>query len=90
MVVAAGMLLAALRSGSVGAGWRRLARAGLAALLGAAAGGSAGYALAAAMDSNGTVAIVGTGVLAAGVGAVVFAGVIAVIDRDDLRTVLRR
>ena len=90
MVVAAGLLLAALRAGSVGAGWRRLARAGLAALLGAAAGGSAGYALAAAMDSNGTVAIVGTGVLAAGVGAVVFAGVIAVIDRDDLRTVMRR
>jgi putative peptidoglycan lipid II flippase len=90
MVVAAGMLLAALRSGSVGAGWRRLARAGLAALLGAAAGGSAGYALGAAMDSNGTVAIVGTGVLAAGAAAVVFAGVIAVIDRDDLRSVLRR
>jgi hypothetical protein len=42
------------------------------------------------MDSNGTVAIVGTGVLAAGAAAVVFAGVIAVIDRDDLRTVMRR
>ena len=90
MVVAAGLLLAALRAGSVGAGWRRLARAGLAALLGAAAGGSAGYALAAAMDSNGTVAIVGSGIAAALVAAAVFAGVVALADREDLRMVLRR
>jgi murein biosynthesis integral membrane protein MurJ len=90
MVVAAVLLLAALRSGSVGAGWRRLARAGLAAPLGAAVGGAAGYAVAVAVGGAGTAAIVGTGVLAAATAAAVFVGVLALIDRDDLRMVFRR
>jgi putative peptidoglycan lipid II flippase len=90
MAVAAGLLLVALRPGSAGAGWRQLARAGLAAIGGAAAGGAAGFALSSALDPSGTVATVGSGVLAAGVAAVVFGAVAALVDRDDLRAVLGR
>ena len=90
MAVAAGLLLVALRPGSAGAGWRRLARAGVAALAGAGAGGVAGFAVAGALDSESTGATVGTGVLAATVAALVFVGIVAIVDRDDLRAVLRR
>jgi peptidoglycan biosynthesis protein MviN/MurJ (putative lipid II flippase) len=90
MAVAAGLLLVALRSGSAGAGWRRLARAGLAAVAGAGAGAVAGFAAAGVLDSVGTAATVGTGVLAAAVATVVFVGVVALVDYDDLRAVLRR
>jgi putative peptidoglycan lipid II flippase len=90
MAVAAALLLAALRPGSAGAGWRHLVKAGLAAVIGAAAGGLAGSALAGAIEVESTAGIVGTGVLAAGVAAAVFAAVGALLDRDDLRVVLRR
>jgi putative peptidoglycan lipid II flippase len=89
MAVAAGLLLAALRPASVGAGWRRLARAALAALVGAAAGAVAGFVVAGLLDDAGTAAV-GSGVVAALVAATVFVGVVALADRDDLRVVLRR
>ena len=90
MAVAAGLLLVALRAGSAGAGWRRLARAGVAAVAGAAAGAVAGFAVAGSLDGPGTAATVGAGVVAAAVAAIAFAGVVAIVDFDDLRAVLRR
>jgi putative peptidoglycan lipid II flippase len=90
MTVAAILLLVALRPGSAGAGWRPLARAGLAAIGGAAAGGVLGWLAATGLDGGGTAATVGSGVLAAAVAAVVFAGLVAVADREDLRAVMRR
>jgi peptidoglycan biosynthesis protein MviN/MurJ (putative lipid II flippase) len=90
MAVAAGLLLSALRPGSAGAGWRRLARAGTAAVSGAAAGAAAGFAVAGALEGQSTVANLVSGVLAALTAAVVFAGVVVLIDREDLRAVLRR
>jgi putative peptidoglycan lipid II flippase len=90
MAVAAALLLVSLRPGSAGTGWRRLARAGFAALGGAAVGGAAGFAVAGVLGAEGILATVGSGLIAAAVAAVVFVGVIVVADRDDLRAVLRR
>jgi putative peptidoglycan lipid II flippase len=90
MAVAAALLLVSLRRGSAGAGWRRLARAGLAALAGAAAGGTAGFAVAGVIDGEGVFATVSSGLVAATSAAIVFVGVVALADGDDLRAVLRR
>ncbi len=90
MAVAAALLLVALRSGSVGAGWRALAQAGAAAVGAAAVGGAAGWLVAASLDGGGTAATVAAGALAAVTAAAVYAGLVAAVDRDDLRAVLRR
>ena len=90
MAVAGVLLLVALRPGSARAGWRPLARSGLAAVGGAAVGGGAGWFVAGALDGGGAAATVGAGALAALVGALVFGGAVALVDRRDLRALVRR
>lgn len=90
MTVAAVMLLLAVRPGSARAGWRPLARSGLAAVGGAACGGAVGWVVAGAIDGGGTWATVAAGTLSAAVGALVFGVVVAVVDRRDLRAMMRR
>jgi hypothetical protein len=90
MTVAAVMLLLTVRPGSARAGWRPLARSGLAAVGGAACGGAVGWVVAGAIDGGGTWATVAAGTLSAAVGALVFGGVVAVVDRRDLRAMMRR
>jgi putative peptidoglycan lipid II flippase len=90
MAVGAGLLLVSVRPGSAGAGWRQLVRAGLAALAGAAAGGAAGFAVAGLIDGESVLATVGAGLIAVTAAGIVFIGVVALADRDDLIAVLRR
>jgi putative peptidoglycan lipid II flippase len=90
MTVAAVLLLVAARPGSARAGWRPLARSGLAAVAGAACGGGVGWFVADALDGGGTRATIAAGALSAAAGALVFGVVVAVVDRRDLRALMRR